>query len=532
MIPTRLRNLRLSKEHFILIGLFLVMFLAHLFLRRPAFQSDESVYAYSAYAISRGSVPYSGIQLAQPPLVYLALASLFTLVGPNLFFLSLAESVLTLLTNVLVFVTAKRLKLHSSGFLFPLLSVVIYGVITFENFSSSFLEILLTFFIMLCTAIYALFVLNNEQHRSALFLVGVLMGVSLMVKYTSIVFSIGLVLFHWSWLILKRRHKRAVVDGLVLVLGAAIPVVISLAVIAFIWGSFGQFYLQSVYWQTVRWSTPLDLRVFNFLVYALKFFSLLILSGIGILLIYFRTKNFQALFFPIIFVFNFVGLTSVFTTFLLHYLYYLSPFLALLSAFGLAGALGFIRNSPWNFKINKKNLAKFLIFVTIVALTVEVNAQVYFARDFNDDNTHLKVGQYISQITKSNDKIWTSEGAIAFFAERIIVAANSSDWPIHSAFSDIFAYDFNTYKGALMKDYKNGVITPEQFVESWESDKTKAIVIIRGVDWVPYPDELLWSGFNNLSGASGYIQEKYLLNQTFISADGFHVHEVWVRKQE
>lgn len=110
------------------------------------------------------------------------------------------------------------------------------------------------------------------------------------------------------------------------------------------------------------------------------------------------------------------------------------------------------------------------------------------------------------------------------------MAANSSDWPIQCSFSDIFAYDFDTYMGASMKDYRNGVASPEQFVESWESDKIKVIVIIRGTDWVPYPDELLWSGFQNFTGVSEYVQEKYLLNQTFISADGSHTHEIWLRK--
>jgi hypothetical protein len=84
--------------------------------------------------------------------------------------------------------------------------------------------------------------------------------------------------------------------------------------------------------------------------------------------------------------------------------------------------------------------------------------------------------------------------------------------------------------GSSMKDYQNGVVSPQQFVESWEFNKARVIVITRGDDWVPYPDELLWSGFQNHSGVSDYVQEKYLLNQTFISADGSHTHEIWLRK--
>jgi hypothetical protein len=507
-----------------------VTFLVHVFLRKDPFQSDESIYTYSAYAISRGCVPYSGIQLAQPPFMYVVLAFFVNLVGPNLSSLNVAESVIFLLTNVLVFIIAKRSRLYSSHSIVPVLSIGIYSFITFV-YSTSFLEILLTFFILSYAAIYVLFILNNGQrNQPALFLVGILMGLSLMIKYTSLIFSLTLFLYHCIRLIWKKEYKGAFIDGLILCLGAAIPVIISIVLVAFVWGSIRQFYLQSIYWQTVRWPTPLNQRLYYILIYTAKFAPLLILGGIGTFLAYRKTKNLQTCFFAIIFIFNIISLTLFFNTFFLHYLYYLSPFLALLSAYGLAGTLDFIRNNPVRTKRNTKKLAKFLVFVTVIAIAIEVGAQIIVVRDFPDDSTHLSIGQYISQITTSDEKIWTSEGAIAFFAQRLIVAANSSDWPIQCSFSDVFAYDFGTYMGASMKDYRNGVASPEQFIESWESSKIKVIVIIRGTDWVPYPDELLWSGFQNFTGVSEYMQEKYLLNQTFISADESHSHEIWLRK--
>jgi len=515
----------------IIIGLFLVTFLVHAFLRNSVFQSDESIYTYSAYAISRGCVPYSGIQLAHPPYMYLILAFFVNLVGPTLSFLSLAASVVVILTGMLVFIIAKRSRLYSSYSIVPVLSIGIYSFITFDNFSTSFLEIILAFFILLCTAIYVLFILNNGQrNQPALFIVGILMGLSLMIKYTSLVFSITLFLYHCIWLLWKKERKRAFIDGITLCLGAAIPIIISIALVAFVWGSFRQFYLQSIYWQTVRWSAPLNQRLYYILIYIAKFAPLLILSGIGTFLIYRKTRNLHALFFPIIFISTIISLALFFNTFFLHYLYYLSPFLALLSAYGLAVTLDVIRNNSVRIKRNTKKIAKFLVFVTVVVIAIEVGAQVILMRDSLDDSTHFSIGQYISQITTPNEKIWTSEGAIAFFAQRLIVAANSSDWPIQCSFSDIFAYEFDTYMGASMKDYRNGVVFPKQFVESWESNKIKVIVIIRGTARVPYPDELLWSGFQNLTGVSEYVQEKYLLNQTFISADGFHAHEIWLRK--
>ena len=524
------RNFPLSLGNLVVLSLFLIILITHVTFRFP-FQSDESVYAYSGYAISRGSVPYVGIQLAQPPLMYLALDFLFTLFGPSLLLLSLAESTIVVFSGVLVFIVAKRLRFGGSNVIFPLLSVVIYSLITFDNFSTSFLEIFLTFFIMLCTVIYMLYVLRNGQRsKPALFLVGILLGVTLMIKYTSIVFVAALFFFNSITLIWKKEYKRTIIEGAILCFGAVIPFVVSLALISYAWDSFRQFYLQTMYWQLVRSSTALNLRFFNIMVYVLKFFPLLILSGVGTFFLYKKAPKPQALLFPVILISNIVGLMSVFNTFLLHYLYYLSPFLALLSALGLAGTLDFVRKTPWNIRINKKNLVRLFVFVTVIWITIEVSAQAFMVRDYTDDSIHLEIGQYISQITKSDDKIWTSEGAIAFFAQRLIVPSNSTDWPIQSSFADIFAYDFDNYIGGSMKDYRNGIVSPEEFVNSWETNKIKVIVIIRGSDWVPYPDKLLLSGFQNFTGASEYLQEKYLLDRTFTSADGMHTHEVWLRK--
>ena len=524
------RNFPLSLGNLVVLSLFLIILITHVTFRFP-FQSDESVYAYSGYAISRGSVPYVGIQLAQPPLMYLALDFLFTLFGPSLLLLSLAESTIVVFSGVLVFIVAKRLRFGGSNVIFPLLSVVIYSLITFDNFSTSFLEIFLTFFIMLCTVIYMLYVLRNGQRsKPALFLVGILLGVTLMIKYTSVVFVAALFFFNSITLIWKKEYKRTIIEGAILCFGAVIPFVVSLALISYAWDSFRQFYLQTMYWQVVRSSTALNLRFFNIMVYVLKFFPLLILSGVGTFFLYKKAPKPQALLFPVILISNIVGLMSVFNTFLLHYLYYLSPFLALLSALGLAGTLDFVRKTPWNIRINKKNLVRLFVFVTVIWITIEVSAQAFMVRDYTDDSIHLEIGQYISQITKSDDKIWTSEGAIAFFAQRLIVPSNSTDWPIQSSFADIFAYDFDNYIGGSMKDYRNGIVSPEEFVNSWETNKIKVILIIRGSDWVPYPDKLLLSGFQNFTGASEYLQEKYLLDRTFTSADGMHTHEVWLRK--
>jgi hypothetical protein len=492
------------------------------------------MYAYAAYAISRGDIPYRNIQLAQPLLVYLILAFLINLVGTNLLSLHLVKSTIITLTAILVYLTAKKSTPPNTHSTIPLLSTAIYGFITFIYFYTTFLEIFLTFSLLLCTAIYATFGLNNQKPHKPLtfFLIGILFGLSFMTKYISLIFSITLFLHNSLRLIIKKKYKQAFIDCAMMTIGAAIPVLISLAIITFTWNSFQQFFIQTIYWQMVRWPMPLSQRITNLSTYTARFAPLLIMTALGLILNNkTATSTPHHLFFTAIFTSNVIALTCFFNTFFLHYLYYLSPFLAILSAYGFVKTWKFITNKTGQPKQkNKQKLALIFLLTIVTTLAIELTTQCIYFLNFPNDNTPNKIAQYVSQITGPNEKIWTSEGAIAFFAQRLIVAANSSDWPIHSAFSDIFAYDFDTYMGESMKDYKNGVVSPKEFIESWEANKIKVIIIIKGKGWVPYPDELLWTGFQNHSGVSNYVQENYLLKETIPSSNSQYTYEIWVRK--
>jgi hypothetical protein len=135
-------------------------------------------------------------------------------------------------------------------------------------------------------------------------------------------------------------------------------------------------------------------------------------------------------------------------------------------------------------------------------------------------------------ITEPGDRIWTSEGSIAFFSQRLIVPPNSSDWPLQAFFSDALAHRWWTYAGDEMKDYKLGLATPKQFIEAWKKEDVKVIVIIRGRGWIPYPDELLWNGYCGLEGVASYIQNYYDLRRAVISPEVGYLYEIWVRKGE
>lgn len=523
---------KLGSKYLLLVILLAATFLIHMFLRSDPFRSDESLYTYSAYAISRGYVPYSDIQLAHPPLIYLLTSLLLTLGGTSLLFLQLVKAVTISMTAILVYIMAKKFGPQCSRNLLPVLTAAIYLYVTFMFFYITFMEIFITFLLTLCTVTYTLSAFNrhSKYHWLSFFVVGLLIGLALITKYSTFVFSLSLFLFHLLFLSLKKKHWQAFTNSLAILIGVAIPVILSLVTVTFIWGSFRQFYLQSFYWQMIRWPTPLDQRLVMFAQYFEKFAPLLLISGFASFFICKKVKTAKYLFFVFIFGFNLICLTFFFNAFFLHYLYLLSPYLALLSAYGIVYIWKFIYGKDGVSK-NIRKLIIVLFLITTLWMTTQVTFQLTSSQNFPDEDLHRYVGQYISNITEPTDKIWTSEGAIAFFSQRLVVAANSADWPIHCSFSDIFSYEFNTYMGNMMSAYKNGIVNPTNFVDAWEENNPKVLVFIRGNDWVPYPDDLLWNGFQDFEGVSMYVQEKYSLDETVTSPASSHLFEIWVRKQ-
>ncbi len=91
-------------------------------------------------------------------------------------------------------------------------------------------------------------------------------------------------------------------------------------------------------------------------------------------------------------------------------------------------------------------------------------------------------------------------------------------------FNDVFNNTFNNgYKGM-------GILSPKQFVEAWEKENARVVVFIFGSGWVPYPDDLLWNGFQDQVGVASYVEEKYELKHIVTASEVPYVYEIWVRK--
>jgi hypothetical protein len=101
-------------------------------------------------------------------------------------------------------------------------------------------------------------------------------------------------------------------------------------------------------------------------------------------------------------------------------------------------------------------------------------------------------------LTSPKDKIWTSEGVIAFFARPGIDTPNSTDWPAQTCYNDVF-----------------NEVSINMFIEGWKKENVTVIILITGAGWVPYPDSILLNGTRNEGGANTYLSENYELNHVF-----------------
>ena len=82
----------------------------------------------------------------------------------------------------------------------------------------------------------------------------------------------------------------------------------------------------------------------------------------------------------------------------------------------------------------------------------------------------------------------------------------------------------------LAEDVALKMKKPLEVVEAWEKEKVKVIIFIFGRGWVPYPDDLLWDGFQDQEGVASYVEEKYELKHIVTASDVPYIYEIWVRK--
>ena len=492
--------------------------------RIPAapFASDESLYSYASYAISQGVIPYREIQLAHPPFMYLINVVFIRLSGPSLIYLRLWTIGINLANVFLVYLVVKVILRNQKGSgKLGLLSAGIYAFYPVITAVISSLEAILTFFMLLSLIVYV--ESYSSSRKTLLFLSGIFMGCALMTKLPAIFFIATILIYHLVYALWHKEHRRVFLEIPIILLGIAIPVTFTLFWIVFSCGAFNQFYMQIFQWQVIRPPQLLSERYGNISFYANVFLPLMAIAALSLpyFVKHIKAHENHLVFLPaILYVANIVAFLALSRFILFHYFIFLSPFLVFLGAVFLNQIAQIIKEKP---KISAKPSFSFVFLLISAIILAATLVPIFTARIGADlvipfvDNPYTKteyyIGNYVAAITNQSDKIWTSEGGIAFFAQRSIATPNSSDWPVQAFFDDMF-----------------GVLSPSQFVQTWENEETKVVIFILGKGWVPYPDGYLWYGTSNSTGVASYIQEKYELKKFLTASDTPYTYEIWVRK--
>ena len=532
-----------AKELMGLVGISLFAFsFRMLFLCVPAFQSDESIYTYASYALSQGLKPYTQIFLAHGPLTFELYSGFIKFLGPNLIYTRTLNILIFLPTILLTYYFGKLLLSELLDYNTTKIRLACAGSYAFYpltlQFSMSSPIVNLFTLCTLCSALSYVAFLRNEKKCYA-FLSGIFAGLALMTWYIGFFFSISIILFEILRSLLKGKRFWILIERIsIITVGMSVSIMTFLSWICFVNQSFQQFYLQTFVLQLSRASMTFSQKwavISTYLTYTLVLIVFAII-GAAVLIRYTKKKP-EAMLALWLFVINFFLLAFPRTT-LLHYFLYLTPYIVILSVIGFFSVIRFIIHSKKASR--RRHTVIVLLFSTMsMVILTATSAYVvvtaispfysYFSHGSNPyTKTELYIGSYIANITQPCDKIWTSEPAIAFFANRLIVAPKSDYWPFHGFFNDVFDTEYVDMFGVTQQGL--GIVEPDQFLQAWTTENVTVLVFIRGLGPVPYPDQFLWFGYRDQEGVKSWVESNYELRGVVFAQDVTYTYEVWVKK--
>jgi hypothetical protein len=409
------------------------------------------------------------------------------------------------------------------GLVAALLSAVYPGSLAFT------LTVYLEIFLLLLTLLGMLLVMLALRRRSTLLMVvsGGLFGLALFTKFVAVFPILSLILLLTIRKTVFDMPRRKTIASFMA--GLAAVSLGSIAVVTEAWGALSQFLYQTLIFQA-QLRPPFSLvdRLGTLSWYLDAFSPILVLAAFGglILVSEFRnSRDIRAIFpiwmyaLPLIFQLFVVG-------FWFHHLIYLTPLLFLVAGLSIADKshLARARKEIGNRKVFTVALIAVVIYYSAIGISNphRISPYVYSLDPSSYTRAERTVGSKVNELTNRGDAIWTSEGAIAFFADRLIVTPDSDEWPVAGFF------DFWLGK-TLGGNNGSGLVTPSEFEASWESQRPKVLIFIRNMGWVPYPDGLLWSGYENETGVDGYVLDHYTLHDTIQVEANPYSYEVWLR---
>jgi hypothetical protein len=402
--------------------------------------------------------------------------------------------------------------------------------------TTSLLENLLTLFTL--SSIVVLIRFYREGNSLRLFAVGFLMSLGLLNAFRAVLFIVAVVLFIVIYNLWQRKYRSLAKQVGITVLGMLLPA-LSIGLSILQWKAPRQFYLQTFYIHSILFPQTIERRLAHLHWYINSMLPLIVTGVLGALYLGkdARKRGNSLVLLPLFPLAIFcITIPYIFRNTFFHYFYHMNPYLiyssiaCFLQIKSVVGRNGVSRaKSGPNFTLLTVFLA-LLLLTSVHSVGYLLNKTgPYFQRTAYND-VHWYLGNYVANITMPDQKMWTSEGAVAFFAQRLIQSPNSTDWPFQPLFSTALSHSFDEYRGLEMKDYKEGFLTSNQFIDAWEAEEVKVLVFILGTGWVPYPDELLWDGFRGQEGVAEYVQENYEMRLVLTASQISYTYYVWVRK--
>jgi hypothetical protein len=493
------------------------------------------VYYYAAYAIGKGVIPYTQIMLPHPPIGYLFLIPAVLLAQGSLLILRTFNLCTFLLDAALSYWLFRILRQRSAASIHPMLAFALFTLYPLPFTTTTPLEFTVFEIPILLGTIFFVNGLTTES-ASRLAFSGILLGIATMTWFPAIFYAVSLICFLAFYRLrpsTSRRFSLFTKQATAILAGGIVAIALVLGLIV-AWGGLSNFAVQSVGVQTtLRAGFTLSERLHHIVLAILQLLPVFILASVGICEVSRRVKSGAD---PLIILPAWVVLVNLFLMFavpkvvLNHYVAYLMPFLVFMAASPVERFAHVIYGMP-------KRLAKPIpwdMFQSALAIGLIASGVIIFPYQTgflgNSPYTvaNQTVGQYVANITLPGNAIWTSEGSVAYFASRLIQPPNSTQWPFQAEYNDVFNTTYVDSDGITQRGL--GAVSPAQFMSAWQSHNTKVLIFILGSGPVPYPDELLWSGFSGTAGVMQWVGLNYNLVRTLTFPNVSYQYFVWVKK--
>ncbi|UCH37352.1 MAG: hypothetical protein JSV76_06670 [Candidatus Bathyarchaeota archaeon] len=459
---------------------------------------------------------------------------MITLFGPSVFHLRLLVILLYALSTIFVYKISAVLfneAKHRQFLRFG--SVVLFSLFFSHYISLEIKHFIEVFGITLCLASLTMLLQYYRIGKTRyLFYTGVLIACAILTTYRNIPFFGGLMISHIILLVKKRQYLTLLKSTTYVILGLILPFVILLAWLIHI-NVLPQFYTQTILYQyKVTGFIPLEAKFDSFITFIKSILPLLIpsLYGIGLTIKNGLRKGQYEKLVPIIIILVYIPLI-ILTKGFAHYYFTWLPFLMI---FAILGCYQIVKRLVQN-QMRRRFVALGIAVVVGISVfsVIELPKIVSSLQPRPYNQIHREIGLLVNDITEPSETIWTSEGAIPFFAQRLIEPPNSTDFPFHHAFEIIFLHRGGKSRVDHIVDPQFVILTIQQFIEAWEEKQVNVIILIRSsppYDWVPYPDNLLWTGFDDQSGVAEYMLTNYDLHYEITNIKIPSIYQIWIRK--